>query len=111
MQRMVERGIFDASEVRIIWESDQFPGTSYGYIYNLAPELQEKIRKAFLSFDWAGTGLEKDFGKRADAFIPADYGKHWNVIRTIQKENGVVYTQDSLKALKTKKKKKKKKKK
>ena len=111
MQRMVERGVFDESEVRIIWESDQFPGTSYGYIYNLAPELQEKIRKAFLSFDWTGSGLEKDFGKRADSFIPADYVKHWKVIRTIQKENGVVYTQDSLKALKTKKKKKKKKKK
>ena len=111
MQRMVERGIFDASEVRIIWESDQFPGTSYGYIYNLAPKLQDKIREAFLTFDWAGTGLEKDFGKRANTFIPVDYVKHWKVIRTIQKENDVVYTQDSLKALKTKKKKKKKKKK
>ena len=111
MQRMVERGIFDASEVRIIWESDQFPGTSYGHIYNLDPKLQGKIRDAFLTFDWAGTGLEKDFGKRADSFIPADYVKHWKVIRTIQKENGVIYTQDSLKALKAGKKKKKKKKK
>ena len=109
MQRMVERGIFDASEVRIIWESDQFPGTSYGYIYNLAPELQEKVREAFLTFDWAGTGLEKDFGKRADAFIPVDYVKNWQVIRTIQKENDVIYTQDALKALKAGKKKKKKK--
>ena len=110
MQRMIEREIFDPSEVRIIWESDQFPPTSYGYIYNLKPELQEKIREAFLTFDWTGSGLEKDFGKRADAFIPVDYLKHWEVIRTIQKENGVVYSQDSLSALKTKKKKKKKKK-
>ena len=109
MQRMVERGIFEASEVRIIWESDQFPGTSYGYIYNLAPNLQEKVREAFLTFDWAGTGLEKDFGKRADAFIPVDYVKNWQVIRTIQKENDVIYTQDALKALKAGKKKKKKK--
>ena len=107
MQRMVERGIFEASEVRIIWESDQFPGTSYGYIYNLAPNLQEKVREAFLTFDWAGTGLEKDFGKRADAFIPVDYVKNWQVIRTIQKENDVIYTQDALKALKAGKKKKK----
>ncbi|MEX1352977.1 MAG: phosphate/phosphite/phosphonate ABC transporter substrate-binding protein [Desulfobacterales bacterium] len=108
MQRMVERGIFDESEVRIIWESDQFPGTSYGCIYNLAPKLQEQIRDAFLTFDWAGTGLEKDFGKRADAFIPVDYVKNWQVIRTIQKENDVIYTQDALKALKAGKKKKKK---
>ncbi len=110
MQRMIERKIFDPSQVRIIWESNQFPPTSYGYIYNLVPELQEKIRDAFLTFDWTGSGLEKDFGKRADAFIPVDYLKHWEVIRTIQKENGVVYSQDSLSALKTKKKKKKKKK-
>ena len=67
------------------------------------------MREAFLTFDWTGTGLEKDFGKRADTFIPVNYIKHWNVIRTIQKENNVVYTQDALKAMKVKKKKKKKK--
>lgn len=110
MQRMMERGIFDPSEVRTIWESDQFPGTSYGYVYNLVPKLQEKIREAFLTFDWTGSGLEKDFGKRADCFIPVDYTKHWKVIRTIQKENDVIYSQDALEALKAGKKKKKKKK-
>lgn len=110
MQRMVERGVFDESEVRIIWKSDQFPGTSYGYIYNLEPKLQEQVRDALLTFDWKGSGLEKDFGKRADQFIPVNYAQHWEVIRTIQKENDVVYTQDALKALKVKKKKKKKKK-
>jgi phosphonate transport system substrate-binding protein len=110
MQRMMERGMFDKSEVRIIWESDQFPGTSYGFIYNLLPELQKKVREAFLSFDWTGTGLAKDFGKRANCFIAVDYEKHWKVIRTIQKANNVVYTQEALKDLKAGKKKKKKKK-
>jgi len=110
MQRMVERGIFDRSQVRLIWESDQFPGTSYGYVYNLAPQLQKNIREAFLTFDWTGTGLARDFGKRANTFIPVDYVKHWKVIRTIQKENNVVYSQEGLKTLKAGKKKKKKKK-
>lgn len=110
MQRMMERGVFESSEVRIIWESDQFPGTSYGCVYNLAPKLQEKLREAFLTFDWTGTGLAKDFGKRANCFIPVDYAKHWKVIRTIQKENNVVYTKEALKTLKVGKKKKKKKK-
>jgi phosphonate transport system substrate-binding protein len=100
MQRMIERGVFDPSAVRIIWKSDQFPGTSYGYIYNLNPKLQEQIKEAFLTFDWTGTGLEKDFGKRADCFIPVDYQKHWKVIRTIQKGNNVVYSQEALKKLK-----------
>ncbi len=111
MQRMMERGMFDKSEVRIIWESDKFPGTSYGYAYNLTPELQKRVREAFLTFDWKGTGLGKEFGKRADTFIPVDYVKDWNVIRTIQKANNVVYSQEGLKALKVGKKKKKKKKK
>jgi len=110
MQRMMERGMFDSSEVRIIWKSDQFPGTSYGYVSNLAPKLQKQVREAFLTFDWTGTGLAKDFGKRADSFIPVDYTEHWKVIRTIQKANNVVYTQEALKELKVKKKKKKKKK-
>jgi phosphonate transport system substrate-binding protein len=100
MQRMIERGVFDESAVRIIWKSDQFPGTSYGYIYSLHPKLQEQVKEAFLTFDWTGTGLEKDFGKRDECFIPADYQKHWKVIRTIQKGNNVVYTQEALKALK-----------
>jgi phosphonate transport system substrate-binding protein len=109
MQRMMERGVFDRSEVRIIWESDKFPGTSYGYAYNLSPKLQQQIREALLTFDWTGTGLQKDFGKRAETFIPIDYEKQWNVIRTIQKANNVVYTQDALKTLKVEKGKKKKK--
>ncbi len=109
MQRMIERGIFDGSEVRTIWKSDQFPGTSYGHIYNLNPKLQKQVRDAFLTFDWTGTGLAKDFGKRANTFIAVDYTKHWKVLRTIQKENKVVYSQEALKAMKIKKKKKKKK--
>ena len=57
-----------------------------------------------LTFDWKGSGLEKDFGKRADKFIPVDYAQQWKVIRTIQKEKDVVYTQEALKALKVGKK-------
>ena len=109
MLRMIERGMFKREEIRIVWESDKFPGTAYGVVYNLAPKLKAQVRDALLSFDWTGTGLGKEFGKRAEAFVPADYTKHWKDIRTIQKVNGVVYNQEALKALKVKKKKKKKK--
>ena len=74
------------------------------------PDLQKQVKEAYLTFDWKGTGLEKDFGKRANCFIPVDYAKHWKVIRTIQKANNVVYNQESLKTLKAGKKKKPKKK-
>ncbi len=100
MVRMIERKMFDRSAVRIVWESDQFPGTAYGYIYNLHPDLQKKVRDAFLTFDWTGTGLAKDFGKQAETFIPADYKKQWEIIRTIQKDNKEAYTMDALKKVK-----------
>jgi len=100
MERMIERKMFDRSTVRIVWESEQFPGTAYGYIYNLHPDLQKKVRDAFLTFDWKGTGLAKDFGKQAEVFIPVDYKKHWEIIRTIQKDNKEAYTLDALKKIK-----------
>jgi len=109
LERMVQKGVVKRDSLRIIWESKAFPTTSYGYAYNLKPDLQAKIREAFLTFDWKGTALAKEFGKQADKFIPITFKEHWADVRTIQKMNGVTYTDDALKGLKVKKKKKKKK--
>ncbi len=111
LDRMHDKGIVNKADLRVIWESKNFPTTSYGYAHNLAPDLQAKIKDAFLSFDWTGTALKKEFGKKSDRFIPITYKGFWVDIRTIQKTNGTVYTDASLKGLKIKKKKKKKKKK
>ncbi|MCP3871021.1 MAG: phosphate/phosphite/phosphonate ABC transporter substrate-binding protein [Gammaproteobacteria bacterium] len=108
LDRMVDKGVVDREELRIIWESKLFPTTSYGVAYNLKPELQKKIRDAFLTFDWTGTGLETEFGKKSDRFIPITFKEHWTDIRTIQEVNGTIYSEESLNALKVKKKKKKK---
>ena len=110
LDRMAEKGVVNRDDLRIIWESDRFPTTSYGYVYNLKPDLAKKIVDAFLSFDWTGTALEKEFKANAfNKFIPITYKDQWAVIRTIQKFNNIVYSQDALKKLKVKKKKKKKK--
>ncbi|MEE8332964.1 MAG: PhnD/SsuA/transferrin family substrate-binding protein, partial [Alphaproteobacteria bacterium] len=111
LDRMITKGQLKRSDIRIIWESKPFPTTSYGYAHNLKPELQANIRDAFLSFDWSGTALKKEFGKQADRFIPITFKAFWRDVRVIQEQNGVVYTQKSLQGLKLKKKKKKKKKK
>ncbi len=108
LDRMANKGVVNKDDLRIIWESDPFPTTSYGYAHNLKPELQEKIREAFLTFDWQGTGLAKEFGKQADKFCPITFKDQWKPIRLIQKENGIVYNEEALKGLKVKKKKKKK---
>ena len=83
-----------------------FPTTSYGFAHNLTPELQEKVKEAFLTFDWSGTALIEEFGKQADKFCGISFEKEWKPIRIIQKENGIVYTEAALSDLKVKKKKK-----
>ncbi len=103
LDRMNQKGVVNIDDLRIIWESKLFPTTSYGYAHNLNPDLAHKIVYSFLSFDWKGTALAKEFGKQADRFIPITYIDHWSDIRTIQKTNGVVYSDESLKGLKVKK--------
>ncbi len=109
LDRMDDKGVVNKDDLRIIWQSKLFPTTSYGFVHNLTPELQKKITEAFLTFDWKGTALEKEFGKKSDRFIPITFKEHWSDIRTIQETNGTKYSQESLAGLKVKKKKKKKK--
>ncbi|HEX7005050.1 MAG TPA: phosphate/phosphite/phosphonate ABC transporter substrate-binding protein [Trueperaceae bacterium] len=91
VERMADRGLYDPSEVKIIYESDPFPTTSYAYAHNLHPDLVEKIKEAFFTFEFEGTALGEEFDN-VDKFIPIDYEKAWRVIRTIQAANGVEYT-------------------
>jgi len=109
LDRMHDKGIVNKDDLRIIWQSRLFPTTSYGYAHNLTPALQKAVTEAFLEFDWTGTGLKKEFGKKSDKFIPITFKEHWADIRTIQETNGVIYTKAALDELKLKKKKKKKK--
>lgn len=95
VERMADRGLYDEEDVRIVWESDRFPTTSYNYAYNLHPDLVEKIKEAFYSFKFAGTELGKEFDG-VETFIPINYKQHWKVIRSIQSANGVQYTPDNL---------------
>ncbi|MDX2314927.1 MAG: phosphate/phosphite/phosphonate ABC transporter substrate-binding protein, partial [Gammaproteobacteria bacterium] len=109
LDRMASKGIVNKDDLRVIWESQPFPTTSYGYAHNLHPDLQKSVSDAFLTFDWKGTALAKEFGKQADKFCAITFKEQWKPIRVIQTENGVVYSDEALQGLKLKKKKKKKK--
>jgi phosphonate transport system substrate-binding protein len=95
LDRMADRGEVEMDDLRIIFESDAFPTTSFGYAHNLAPELKEKIEEAFFSYEFAGTPLGEEFTD-VDKFIPVSYKKAWKPIRTIQEYNGVEYTREGL---------------
>ncbi len=90
--RMIKRGVVSEDQLKVLYKSQTFPTTGYGYAYNLKPELQEKIKNAFFSFEWEGTSLKEEFEKNGEGqFIPITYKTHWDVIRKIDKANGVSY--------------------
>ena len=91
--RMIERGVVQADQLKVIYTSQTFPTTGYGVAHNLTPELQEKIKEAFRTFQWAGSSLEAEFSKSGEAqFIPISFKDEWAVIRKIDEANGVQYT-------------------
>lgn len=98
VERMQARGMFKPGTLRVVYESKPFPRTAFGVAHNLAPDLQEKIKDAFVSFDFKKSKLASEF-KDVERFGVIDYKEHWRDVRTIQKASGVSYTQESLSKL------------
>lgn len=93
LTRMEARGVVSRDDLVTIYTSGTFPTSGYGTVYNLRPDLQEKIQQAFFSFEWEGTALEAEFGAQGeDRFIPITFQEHWSVIRQIDAAMGVTYT-------------------
>jgi phosphonate transport system substrate-binding protein len=92
-KRMEARGVVRGDQLEIIYTSDTFPTTGYGTVFNLHPDVQEKVREAFFSFEWEGTSMEKEFSNSGEAqFIPITFQENWSVIRQIDAAMGVQYT-------------------
>jgi phosphonate transport system substrate-binding protein len=91
--RMIEREVVGEEQLTILYTSQTFPTTGYGTVYNLSPDLQEKIREAFFSFDWEGTRLQQEFSGSGEAqFVPITFQEDWAVIRQIDEASGVSYS-------------------
>jgi len=92
LARMLERDVVSEDQLVSLYQSQTFPTTGYGVVYNLKPELQAKIQEAFFSFDWEGTSLQEEFEKNGEGqFLPMTYQEYWDVIRKIDAANGVSY--------------------
>ncbi|MET4128816.1 phosphate/phosphite/phosphonate ABC transporter substrate-binding protein [Roseovarius sp. MBR-6] len=90
--RMIQREVVTEDQLAVLYTSETFPTTGYGVVYNLHPDLQEKIKEAFFGFDWEGTKLQAEFEKSGEAqFIPITFKDNWSVIRQIDEANGVEY--------------------
>jgi phosphonate transport system substrate-binding protein len=93
--RMEARGVVKPEQTRVIYKSQTFPTTGFGYVYNLKPELAEKVKAAFYNFNWEGTALAKEFSKSEppqEKFIPISYKDTWQVVRDIDKAMNVSYS-------------------
>ena len=92
MSRMIERDVIKADQVISIYKSQTFPTTGFGVAHNLHPDLKEKVREAFFSFEWDGTSLQREFEKSNEGqFLEMTYKEFWEVIRKIDAANNVSY--------------------
>ena len=92
LSRMLARDVVSEDDFVSIYQSQSFPTTGYGVVYNLRPDLQEKIKEAFLTYDWTGTDLLAEFGTGGEEkFLEMDYATTWAVVRQIDQELGIDY--------------------
>ena len=90
MNRMFDRGVVKRDDIVSIYKSATFPTTGYGHANNLHPTVVARIKQAFFTFNWEGSDLQKEF-KKEGAFVAINHKADWNVIRKIDKANGVSY--------------------
>lgn len=89
---MIDGDVVKADQGVSIYKSGTFPTTAYGVAHNLTPELQEKIKDGFFSFNWEGTTLAAEFNKSGEEqFIPIAFKENWAAIRQIDAATGVSY--------------------
>jgi phosphonate transport system substrate-binding protein len=93
MHRMMAKGTVSKTQIVTVYTSETFPTAGFGLAHNLDPALATKIRGAFFSFPWAGSGLEQEFANLGvSRFMPINYQKDWAIVRKVDAEMNVSYT-------------------
>ncbi|MBI1734663.1 MAG: phosphate/phosphite/phosphonate ABC transporter substrate-binding protein [Candidatus Rokubacteria bacterium] len=96
LERMINRSVVKAGDVKIVYTSPVFPTAGFAYAHNLEPALVEKIREAFFTFKFQGTSLDREFGKQGRVgFMPITYAKDWESVVGILDANKVVFSRES----------------
>lgn len=91
--RVARRGDVDPAEIEAIWASRAFPTTAFCYRYDLHPDLQEGVRRAFLEYDYQDTAIAEEFEGRG-TWVEIDYATHWHDILINHSVNEVDYEED-----------------
>ena len=81
LQTLLKSGRVKPSDYRIIYESQIIPRFTIGYVYNLQPDLAEKVTQALVEFKNEG-GASDDSDKPMH-FVPIDYKRDFEFVRKI----------------------------
>jgi phosphonate transport system substrate-binding protein len=93
LDRAIARGDIDPEAVRTIYTSERFPSATLGCVYNLDPQLTEKISQAIAGLQIDGTALQTAVGLPAGArFVPVSYKDEWALIRRSDDALGELHT-------------------
>ncbi len=79
----IARGTINASDFREIYKSEKFPKAAIGYVYNLKPELAEKIRQALLEFKVQDASITQELAEGVVGFSTVSYKEDWALVRRI----------------------------
>lgn len=88
-ERMVARGAVKADQLRVIWQSETFPTSSWSIPHDLKPELAKKISACFMDYKWSDA-LKKEYAGE-DRFLPMTYKDTWRPIREVAEKSGTPY--------------------
>ncbi len=82
IETMLADGSLNASDYRIIYESQVIPRLTIGHVYNLKPELAEQVAECALDFDNQGAAPDET-SERPMRFFPIDYRHDFVFVRQI----------------------------
>jgi phosphonate transport system substrate-binding protein len=83
LARAVARGDIEESVVHTIYESEKFPAAAVGYVYNLKPELADKVREALLGFKIEDNSITQELAEGVVGFASVSYKDDWALVRRI----------------------------
>jgi phosphonate transport system substrate-binding protein len=89
-ERMAARGDIKLDGMRILYQSEPFPSSSFAYAHDLKPDLAKKIVQCFYDFRFPPE-MQKEFAGGVDRFWPATYLKDWAVVRKVADSVGAPY--------------------
>lgn len=82
VQSMLKKGTLEPSQYHMIYQSEIIPRLTIGHVYNLAPDLADKVTAAILSFT-NENGASEDDSPEPMRFFAVDYPHDFEFVRRI----------------------------